>query len=207
VLHECECYKLKQQNILFFLFQIMATNTNYTTKTAALKATKADMRQVQVSKKLTSKEVWIDDAEGVSTNVLELIGDAQEAATAAAGIHVGTESSMVKGGENGNLNVDADGNGSLDAGVPQKVKGMNFCGNVAVVNNADGTVDFWFMNPDNPTVPKVATESNAPTEAMYVYPGKADIAGLTTGSKHTRCFAANSTNTISFALTGDGKST
>ena len=59
----------------------MATNTNYTTKTAALKATKADMRQVQVSKKLTSKEVWIDDAEGVSTNVLELIGDAQEAAT------------------------------------------------------------------------------------------------------------------------------
>jgi hypothetical protein len=62
----------------------MATNTNYTTKTAALKATKADMRQVQVSKKLTSKEVWIDDAEGVSTNVLELIGDAQEAATTAA---------------------------------------------------------------------------------------------------------------------------
>lgn len=185
----------------------MATNTNYTTKTAALKATKADMRQVQVSKKLTSKEVWIDDAEGVSTNVLELIGDAQEAATAAAGIHVGTESSMVKGGKDGNLNVDADGNGSLDAGVPQKVKGMNFCGNVAVVNNADGTVDFWFMNPDNPTVPKVATESNAPTESMYVYPGKADIAGLTTGSKHTRCFAANSTNTVSFALTGDGKST
>ena len=62
----------------------MATNTNYTTKTAALKATKADMRQVQVSKKLTSKEVWIDDAEGVSTNVLELIGDAQDAATQAA---------------------------------------------------------------------------------------------------------------------------
>ncbi|MBO5827121.1 MAG: hypothetical protein J6R59_01385 [Paludibacteraceae bacterium] len=30
----------------------MATNTNYTTKTAALKATKADMRQVQVSKKI-----------------------------------------------------------------------------------------------------------------------------------------------------------
>ena len=62
----------------------MATNTNYTTKTAALKATKADMRQVAVSKKLTSKEVWVDDAEGVSTNVLELIGDAQSAATSAA---------------------------------------------------------------------------------------------------------------------------
>ena len=30
----------------------MATNTNYTTKTAALKATKADMRQVAVSKKI-----------------------------------------------------------------------------------------------------------------------------------------------------------
>ena len=56
----------------------MATNTNYTTKTAALKATKADMRQVQVSKKLTSKEVWIDDAEGKSTDVLELIGKAED---------------------------------------------------------------------------------------------------------------------------------
>lgn len=184
----------------------MATNTNYTTKTAALKATKADMRQVQVSKKLTSKEVWIDDAEGVSTNVLELISDAQDAATAAAGIHVGTESSMVKGGENGNLNIDADKDGSLDAGVPQKVKGMNFCGNVAVVNNADGTVDFWFMNPDNPTVPTVATESNAPTGQMYVYSGKADIAGISNGSLHKSCFAANGSNTVNFALTGEGTS-
>jgi hypothetical protein len=183
----------------------MATNTNYTTKTAALKATKADMRQVQVSKKLTSKEVWIDDAEGVSTNVLELIGDAQEAATAAAGIHVGTETSMVKGGENGNLNVDADKDGNLDAGVPQKVKGMNFCGNVAVVNNADGTVDFWFMNPDNHSKPTKATESGAPTGTMYVYDGTVNTDGLTKNDDHNRCIVESSNANLTYTLAGTGK--
>jgi hypothetical protein len=183
----------------------MATNTNYTTKTAALKATKADMRQVQVSKKLTSKEVWIDDAEGVSTNVLTLIGDAQEAATAAAGIHVGTETSMVKGGEKGNLNVDADNDGNLDAGVPQKVKGMNFCGNVAVVNNADGTVDFWFMNPDNHSKPTKATESGAPTGTMYVYDGTVNTDGLTKNDDHNRCIVESSNANLTYTLAGTGK--
>ena len=61
----------------------MATNTNYTTKTAALKATKADMRQVAVSKKLTSKEVWIDDENGESKNVPTLIQH--------AGLNVGAD--------------------------------------------------------------------------------------------------------------------
>ena len=223
-------FQVKTTKYFYFYFISMATK-NYTTKTAALSATTADMRKVQVSKKIeigsgdtatkiTKDEVSAEDLligvdvkneeTGETTHtrqsVKALIDKAQSDATAAAGIHVGTETSMVKGGENGNLNVDADNNGSLDVGVPQKVKGMNFCGNVAVVNNADGTVDFWFMNPDNPSVPKVATESNAPTDAMYVYSGKADIAGLTNGSKHTRCFASNSTNTVKFALTGDGKS-
>lgn len=185
----------------------MATNTNYTTKTAALKATKADMRQVAVSKKLTSKEVWIDDENGESTNVLDLISDAQDAAVAAAGIHVGTETSMVKGGENGNLNVDADKDGSLDAGVPQKVKGMNFCGNVAVVNNADGTVDFWFMNPNNHSKPSTATTfSGLPSTKMYVYDGTVNTDGITKNSPHSYCVLNTTGSTLSFGLRGSGKS-
>ena len=66
--------------------------TKYTTKTASLRATKADMRQVQVSKKIeigksgsgtsisdnkvTTKELWVDK-DGTSTNVLDLIKNSQ----------------------------------------------------------------------------------------------------------------------------------
>ena len=194
--------------------------TNYTTKTAALRATKADMRQVQVSKKIeigksgsgttisdekvVTKELFVDK-DGTSTNVLDLINKAQTDAANNAGIHVGTETSMVKGGEGGNLNVDKENDGLLDAGIPQKVKGMNFCGNVAVVNNADGTVDFWFMNPDNHSKPTKATESGAPTGSMYVYDGTVNTDGLAKNFAHGRCIVESSNANLTYTLAGTGK--
>lgn len=103
----------------------MATNTNYTTKTAALKATKADMRQVAVSKKLTSKEVWVDDAEGKSTNVLQLINKAAESAA----IQVGR---------------DADKNWSVDETAIESVKKISFLGDyVNVVPGDNGEVKLY----------------------------------------------------------------
>lgn len=173
--------------------------TNYTTKTASLKATTADIRKLQAD------TLAIKDETGAYVDVMEAIDTAAEAATAAAGIHVGTETSMVKGGTDGNLNVDADNDGSLDAGVPQKVKGMNFCGNVAVVNNADGTVDFWFMNPDNHSKPTAAAETGAPSGTMYVYNGTVNTDGLTKNSKHTRCIVESSNANLTYTLSGTGK--
>lgn len=173
--------------------------TNYTTKTASLKATTADIR------KLTATSVDAGELKIDGVDIMESIQGAADAATAAAGIHVGTETSMVKGGENGNLNVDADEDGNLDAGVPQKVKGMNFCGNVAVVNNADGTVDFWFMNPDNHSKPSIATESGAPSGKMYVYDGTVNTDGLTKNSQHSRCIVETSNANLTYTLAGTGK--
>lgn len=174
----------------------MATNTNYTTKTAALKATKADMRQVQVSKKLTSKEVWIDDAEGVSTNVLDLINDAQDAATAAAGIQIG---GVVAGTDTLTSGKDVDGDGKADVadGGITKAKGMNFRGDVTVVNNEDGTVDLWFMKAQNPgEVSKGDGYQNG--SAMYIASDATDPAawtldgtGKSAGAQYSYCSTPN----------------
>ena len=177
--------------------------TNYTTKTASLKATQADIRKVEATKIMVSPD---GKSSTDKVDILGLISDAQDAAVSAAGIHVGTETSMVKGGENGNLNVDADKDGSLDAGVPQKVKGMNFCGNVAVVNNADGTVDFWFMNPDNHSKPTSATTfSGLPSTKMYVYDGTVNTDGITKNTQHSYCVLNTTGSTLSFTLKGSGK--
>lgn len=81
---------------------------------------------------------------------------------------------------------------------------MNFRGNVAVVDNNDGTVDFWFMNPDNNSAPTTATESSAPNTEMYVYSGANAITGITAGSKHGRC-TADEAGTPKYALSGTGR--
>ena len=186
----------------------MATNTNYTTKTAALKASRADMRQVQVSKKLTSKEVWIDDADGVSTNVLELINDAQDAATAAAGIQIG---GVVAGTDTLTSGKDVDGDGKPDVadGGITKAKGMNFRGDVTVVNNEDGTVDLWFMKAVNPgEVSKGADYQNG--SAMYIASDATDPAawtldgtGKSAGQQYSYCSTPN-TYTVTLKHASDG---
>lgn len=188
--------------------------TNYTTKTAALKATLADIRQVAVGKKIevgsgeTTTQITKDsvsaedllisvDGKDERQSVKTLIQQAQKDATNAAGIQVGTETDKV-------TSADANNDGLLDGGIQTKVKGMNFCGNVAVVNNADGTVDFWFMNPDNPEKPSSMTESSAPGTSMYVYSGSGDTDGLTLNGTHARCTKDNA-GTPTYTLKGTGK--
>lgn len=82
---------------------------------------------------------------------------------------------------------------------------MNFRGNVAVVDNNDGTVDFWFMNPDNNSTPTTATETGAPDTEMYVYSGANSISGLTADDIHDRC-TADESGSITYKLSGTGKS-
>jgi hypothetical protein len=170
----------------------MATNTNYTTKTAALKATKADMRQVQVSKKLTSKEVWIDDAEGVSTNVLELIGDAQEAATTAASGALSAAKTELEGkikqaADNAAIQVgrDADKNWSVDETAIDMVKKISFLGDyVNVVPGENGEVKLYIgENKSLEEADRSALSVTLPTtESVVLYTDSTDNFALKSGA-------------------------
>lgn len=201
----------------------MATNTNYTTKTAALKATKADMRQVQVSKKLTSKEVWIDDAEGVSTNVLELISDAQDAATQAASgalaeakgeltEAIGAVSDKV---DNMKLGIDIGTkddpfeDGTDNVGFAPAISRINFKGAyVNVLYKNDGTVDLW-INPDNNKGKlKKATFNPPSTNNVPVFASSTSAYVLPTsaGSSFARCHTVGGAGSFTLYGEKDGSS-
>lgn len=188
--------------------------TNYTTKTAALKATLADIRQVAVSKKIevgsgetntqiTKDSVSAEDlyisVEGKEQrqSVKSLIQQAQSDATAAAGIQVGNS-------DNSTTGVDTDSDGTFDTvtGGLQKAKGMNFCGNVAVVPNGDGTVDLWFMTPNNEKGPSKITETLGTKRAMYVYDGAGDTLGIGDGASHANCRKTTETYTDTYKISG-----
>lgn len=170
----------------------MATNTNYTTKTAALKATKADMRQVQVSKKLTSKEVWIDDAEGVQKNVLGIISDAQEAATSAASEAIAAaktelESKITAAQESAAIQVgrDADKNWSVDETAIEMVKKISFLGDyVNVVPGENGEVKLYIgENKSLEEADRSALSVSLPgTESVVLYTDSTDNFALKSGS-------------------------
>ena len=109
---------------------------NYTTKTASLKATTADIRKVE-AKTLTSKEVWIDDVDGESKNVLNLIQTAAENAA----IQVGR---------------DADKDWNVDTTAIDVVKKISFLGDyVNVVEGENGEVKLYIGQ--NKSLPEMAS--------------------------------------------------
>lgn len=180
---------------------------NYTTKTAALKATTADIRKLNATSvdadKIAAGSITVGEGEE-AVDILEAIDTAADTAVKAAGIQVGTESSKVTAD---NLGVDADGDGILDAGLGQKIKGMNFCGNVAVVNNADGTVDFWFMNPNNEAGAETATETAAGSTSVYVYDGNGDTNGINDGGTNAKARLQTATGADTYTISGDSGTT
>lgn len=183
--------------------------TNYTTKTAALKATLADIRQVAVGKKIevgsgeTTTQITKDsvsaedllisvDGKDERQSVKTLIQQAQEDAAAAAGIQIG---GVVAGTDTLTSGSDVDGDGTADiaTGGITKAKGMNFRGDVTVVNNEDGTVDLWFMKAVNPGEVSNGTgyTNGSP---MYIASDATDPAawtldgtGTSAGSKYSYC--------------------
>ena len=161
----------------------MATNTNYTTKTAALKATKADMRQVAVSKKLTSKEVWVEDRDKEMRSVLDIIDDAKNAAA----IQVGR---------------DADKNWSVDETAIEAVKKISFLGDyVNVVPGENGEVKLYIgENKSLEEADRTALDVTLPTEStVLLYTDDTDNYALKSG------VTANSTSTSAVVVT-DGTS-
>ena len=161
----------------------MATNTNYTTKTAALKATKADMRQVAVSKKLTSKEVWVEDRDKEMKSVLDIIDDAKNAAA----IQVGR---------------DADKNWSVDETAIEAVKKISFLGDyVNVVPGENGEVKLYIgENKSLEEADRTGLDVTLPTEStVLLYSDDIDNYALKSG------VTANSTST-SAVVVSDGTS-
>lgn len=154
--------------------------TNYTTKTAALRATKADMRQVQVSKKIeigksgsgttvsdkqieTDKLMVLDTREGSETynkrtNVLDLIDKAQTDAANNAGIQVTRD-----------LTGDYD-NADADEVLNVKTKKMNFFGSyVNVVQSAENPDEISIYIGENKNPAEFSTVTGPNGSAMYVY--------------------------------------
>lgn len=176
-------FQVKTHIFFLFYFKIMATNTNYTTKTAALKATKADMRQVAVSKKLTSKEVWVEDRDGEQKSVLDIIDNAKESAA----IKVGR---------------DADKNWSVDETAIDMVKKISFLGDyVNVVPGENGEVKLYIgENKSLEEADRTALDVTLPTEStVLLYSDDTDNYALKSG------VTANSTSTSAVVVT-DGTS-
>lgn len=152
---------------------------NYTTKTASLRATTADIRKLEASKIMVSPD-------GKSTSdkvdVVELINKAQTDATNAAGIQVKRD-----------LNADYD---SADEGevLDTKIKGMNFYGEyVNVVDNGDGTVNLYFGKNNNPSEMTSVTSPSGSAKYVYADAGSNySIGTLTAGASYAHCQSGGS---------------
>lgn len=121
----------------------MAT-TNYTTKTAALRATKADMRQVAVSKKIeigkSGSGTTVSEDEIKTTNLM-----ISEDGTA-TGEKVNVRTLIQNAADNAAITVgrDADKDWNVDATSFPQVKKISFLGDyVNVVQGANGEVKLY----------------------------------------------------------------
>ena len=124
--------------------------TNYTTKTAALKATKADMRQVAVSKKIeigsTDTKTIIQDGE-VSADDLLIGVDVKNEETGVTTRERQSVKTLIKNAADSaaiKVGRDADKNWSVDETAIDMVKKISFLGdyvNVVPVTKEDGSTE------------------------------------------------------------------
>ena len=189
--------------------------TNYTTKTAALKATMADIRKVEATKLMVSPD---GKSSSEKKDVLELIGDAQDAATQAAS----TALAEAKGELNDAIDAVSDKvdnmkmgidigtkddpfeDGTDNVGFAPAISRINFKGAyVNVLYKNDGTVDLW-INPDNNKGKlKKATFTPPTTSTVPVFASSASeyVLPTTAGESFARCHGVSSAG--SFTLYGE----
>ena len=199
--------------------------TNYTTKTAALRATKADMRQVAVSKKIeigsgntateiTDSKVSAEDlligVEGTRTSVKELVstsvGAAKNELTEAIG-EVSSKVDNMKMGIDIGTKDDSFDNDDDTAGFLKSVSKLNFKGAfVNVIKKDDGTVDLW-INPDNNyAAASTSAQSGPSVSAKYVFASSTNAWDLptTAGTSYTNSHVITSDQTITIRGTKNG---
>ena len=182
--------------------------TNYTTKTAALKATKADMRQVAVSKKIeigsTDTKTIIQDGEvsaedlliGVDVKNEETGVTTRERQSVKTLIKNAADSAAIKVGR------DADKNWSVDETAIDMVKKISFLGDyVNVVPGENGEVKLYIgENKSLEEADRTALDVTLPTEStVLLYSDDTDNYALKSG------VTANSTST-SAVVVSDGTS-
>lgn len=173
--------------------------TNYTTKTAALKATKADMRQVAVSKKIEigsgDTKTLIEDG-SVSADKLLIGVDVKNEET---GETTRERQSVLDLITNAGLNVGADADGDYTPESPVRTNKINFLGAyVNVVDNGDEGVNIYIG--ENKNEPSYSSLNDISAENYYVYASSTSAWSLpsvaTAGKQYSKCSALSATEDI-----------
>lgn len=187
--------------------------TNYTTKTAALKATKADMRQVQVSKKIeigsTDTKTIIEDGSVSAEDLLVSVEGKDERQSVKTLIKdVSDKVDNMKMGIDIGTKDDSFDNDDDTAGFLKSVSKLNFKGAfVNVIKKDDGTVDLW-INPDNNLgkIDAASSSFTAPTgsTSKYVFGGTDYTLPANSGASFARCHAVANDPTVTLKGKKDG---
>lgn len=187
--------------------------TNYTTKTAALKATKADMRQVQVSKKIeigsTDTKTIIEDGSVSAEDLLIGVdGEAERQSVKTLIKGVSDKVDNMKMGIDIGTKDDSFDNVSDTDGFLSGVSKINFKGAfVNVIKKDNGTVDLW-INPDNNLgkIDAASSSFTAPTgsTSKYVFGGTDYTLPANSGASFTRCHAVANDPTVTLKGKKDG---
>ena len=186
--------------------------TNYTTKTAALKATKADMRQVAVSKKIeigsADTKTIIQDGEVSAEDLLIGVDVKNEETGVTTRKRQSVKTLIDKAAESAAIQVgrDADKNWSVDETAIDAVKKISFLGdyvNVVPVTKKDGSTEVKLYIGENKSLEeadRTALDVTLPTEStVLLYSDDTDDYALKSG------VTANSTST-SAVVVSDGTS-
>lgn len=167
--------------------------TNYTTKTASLKATQADIRKVEATKILVSPD---GKSSSEKVDIIDIIdGVKDKVDNLKLGIDIGTKDDSFD-------NVD-DTDGFLSG-----VSKINFKGAfVNVIKKDNGTVDLW-INPDNNLGKLDAASSSftAPTgsTSKYVFGGTDYTLPAASGASFARCHTVANDPTVTLKGKKDG---
>lgn len=141
-----------KNKIIQFFIQTMAT-TNYTTKTAALRATKADMRQVAVSKKIeigkSGSGTTVSEDEIKTTNLM-----ISEDGTA-SGEKVNVRTLIQNAADNAAITVgrDSDKDWNIDATSFPQIKKISFLGDYVNVVPGDTPGEVKLYIGENKSLP------------------------------------------------------
>ena len=168
--------------------------TNYTTKTASLKATTADIRKVEATKILVSPD---GKSSTEKVDILDIIDEVSDKVdNMKMGIDIGTKD-------------DSFDNDEDTAGFLKSVSKLNFKGAfVNVIKKDDGTVDLW-INPDN-NLGKIDAASSSftgPTgsTSKYVFGGDDYTLPANSGASFARCHAVANDPTVTLKGKKEGK--
>ena len=170
--------------------------TNYTTKTASLKATQADIRKVEATKLMISPD---GKSSSKKKDIIEYIGDTKtELSEKIDGLKMGIDI----GTKDDSFENDDDVTGFL-----KSVSKLNFKGAfVNVIKKDDGTVDLW-INPDNNYATASSSAQSGPSvSGKYVFASSTNAWDLptTAGNSYSESHVITSDQTITIRGTKNG---